>query len=312
MRVLSWPEQQGPAVGSSVVTLGVFDGVHRGHCRVLEKAVSEAKKRACTAVVVTFDRHPGAVLRGEAEPSITSLEHRIRLFESLGLELCVVIHFTEQVAGIDAVDFAERVFCSLLHAELLVLGFDCRFGRDGQGGIELCRRLGPALGFDVVSVPPVEVDGEPVSSTAIREAIRAGELARAEKLLGRPFALYGTVVGGQHRGAELGFRTANLDLHHEISPPDGVYATWFFHSGERMPSVTSIGRQPTFDGSASLVVEVHVIDRRVELYGEDVEVQFVLRLRDQQAFRDADELAEQIGRDTETAKAVLRSAEEAG
>jgi riboflavin kinase/FMN adenylyltransferase len=307
MRVARWPENEGPLCRRSVATLGVFDGVHRGHKAVLSRVMDEASRRGCPSCAITFDRHPSAVLTHERQPVITSLDHRLRLFEELGLDLCAVVEFSEEVAAIPAERFAREVFHDLVRAEALILGFDCRFGRNAEGDAELCRRLAPELGFEVETVGPVEVEGDVVSSTAIRRAIQRGDLERAERLLGRPFALYGTVVHGVGRGRRIGFPTANLDLHNETLPPDGVYATWLYADDEPRRSVTSIGRQPTFtDGRApEPVVEVHLLDRQEDLYGENVKVRFVERLREQRAFETAGALSRQIGRDIARAREVL-------
>jgi len=308
MRVLRWPGRA-PAepCRRSVVTLGVFDGVHRGHARVIGRVTSEARRRGCVAAVVTFDRHPDRVLHGRSQPAITSLEHRLRLFGRLGVGLCVVVGFSRGVAELSADDFARQVFCDLLHAELVVLGFDCRFGRGARGDVELCRGLGLRLGFDVQSVAPVEVDGRPISSTAIREAVLRGDLKLASELLGRPFSLYGTVVRGDGRGRGLGFPTANLDPGNEAIPPSGVYASRAFVDSAPLPAVTSIGRRQTFhrEAGAPLVVEVHLIDRSLELLGHLLEVQLIRYIRAQRAFATPDELRRQIARDIEDARAAL-------
>jgi len=307
MDVALWPDSDAPLCERSVATLGVFDGVHRGHAEVIGRVVAAARERSCKGVVVTFDRHPSALLEHRPAPAITSVDHRVRLFDSLGVDLCVVIAFTEAVARMPAEEFVRKVFHELLGAQRLVLGFDCRFGRDREGDVALCRRLGPQLGFQVESVPAVKMGGRPISSTAIREAIMRGDLHEAERLLGRPFSLYGTVVHGAGRGRGLGYPTANLDLHNETIPPEGIYATQLFINGRPLPSVTSVGRQPTFPEAVheEPVVEVYVIDRRLDLYGRDVEVRFVERLRDQQAFAGAAELKEQIACDVEAARAIL-------
>jgi len=307
MQLARWPHHDAPLCRRSVVTLGVFDGVHRGHAEVIGRVVASARERSCRAAVVTFDRHPTALFEHQPAPAITSPEHRTRLFGALGVDVCVVIEFTEAVGRMPAEEFARRVFHDLLGAKLLVLGFDCRFGRDRRGDVEMCRRLGPELGFQVESVPPVESGGRPISSTAIREAITRGRLEDAACLLGRPFSLYGTVVSGAGRGRRLGYPTANLDLHNATLPPDGIYATYLFADGSPLPSGTSVGRQPTFPeaGHEESVVEVYAIDRELDLYGRDVEVQFVRRLRDQSVFAGADELREQIGRDVAAARAIL-------
>lgn len=310
MRVAHWPDGAQARCDGSVATVGVFDGVHKGHKKVIGRALEEARGRAVDAAIVTFDRHPSAVVRRRAEPFITSLEHRLLLFEKLGADLCLVVDFTEEVAQIPAREFAGRVFDRLLSTELLVLGFDCRFGRGAEGDIDLLREMG----FEAVEVPPVEVGGEVVSSTAIRRAVTEGDFARAECLLGRPFSLYGTVVAGERRGRQIGIPTANLDLHNETVPPDGVYATWTHADGGPLRSVTSVGRQPTFpEGKLEEpVVEVHLIDRRMDLYGQHLEVKFVERLRGQQAFETPEELTRQIERDIEEARRLLRGRPNAG
>ena len=307
MRLIRWPGEELPLQEPSVVTLGVFDGVHRGHAALIRQVVEAAGRRDCRAALVTFDRHPGALLRARTEPAITSLEHRIRLFRGFGVDLCVVVRFTEDVASMTAAEFLRRVFHDLLSARLLILGDDCRFGRGREGDVALCRRLGPELGFEVRTVASVEVDGRRVSSTAIREAILAGESERAESLLGRPFSLYGTVVRGEGRGHRLGYPTANLDLHNETIPPDGVYAGWVFTDGEPLAGVVSVGRRATFhcESDAERVVEVHLLDRGEDLYGRDIEVQFVERLRGQQTFESAEALKAQIARDVATAREML-------
>ncbi len=308
MRRIVWPSDNPPDWGRSVVTLGVFDGVHRGHGEVIARTVEAARQRSCPSVVVTFDRHPAAVVHGRPEPAITSLEHRLRLFESMGAKACVVVRFDRTVARMPAGDFVREVLQEFLAAELVVLGFNCRFGRDGQGDAAVCRRLGARMGFEVEEIPPVELDGQPVSSTAIRRAIQEGRLRDASRLLARPFALYGTVVRGEGRGRGLGYPTANLDLHNEITPPEGVYAALVQMDGETMSAVASVGRRETFhpERTAAAVVEVHVIDYAGSLYGREMEVQFVSRLREQRAYATARELAAQIGMDIAETRRVLQ------
>ena len=310
MRLVRWPGQEPPPGGRSVATLGVFDGVHVGHAEVIRQVVTAARERGCRAVIVTFDRHPAVVLSGPgpgALPALTSLEHRIRLFAGLGVGLCVVVRFSRDVARIEPQDFARRVFRDLLSAELVILGYDCRFGRDGRGDVALCAKLGPELGFEVRVVPAVEVDGLPVSSTAIRKAVLNGDLQGAARLLGRPFSLYGTVVRGDGRGRALGCPTANLDLHNEAVPPDGVYAGRASADGGPVPAVVSIGTRSTFhrEPTSARVVEVHLIGRSEGLYGKDLEIQFVQRLREQRTFTSAEGLKKQIERDVEAARRLL-------
>jgi len=307
MQTCHWPGREQPALETSVTTLGVFDGVHVGHQRILRQVVEGARRAGGAAVVVTFDRHPRRVLGGSPEPCITSLGHRLRLFESFGVDVCVVIRFTRAVAAMPAAEFARKVLRDLLKTRLLIVGPDCRFGRDGQGDIEMCRRMSAELGLVARQVEAVRVGGEVVSSTAIRRAIEGAELERAARLLGRPFSLFGTVVGGAGLGRRLGYPTANLDVHNELMPRDGVYAgrAWV-ESGWRA-CVTSVGPQPSFPGRAAgrPIVEVHILDAALELYGKDLEVQFLQLLREQKRFATPEALAEQIGRDVAMARQAL-------
>jgi riboflavin kinase/FMN adenylyltransferase len=291
-----------------VATLGVFDGVHLGHAEVIGRVVSAGAEKSLAAVVVTFDRHPASVTSEEKLPAITSLEHRLRIFAGMGVDSCVVLRFAAETSQMTAAEFVRRVFHELLGARLLVLGFDCRFGRDREGDVDLCRAMGEELGFDVETVPPVSVDGSVVSSTAIRGMIEGGQLAEAERLLGRRVSLYGTVVHSYGLGVVLGYPTANIDPHNEAIPPDGVYATWCSIEGRALPGVTSIGRRETLhpDG-ADRAVETHIIGESADLYGRDIEVEFVRYLRNQRRFPSRAELKQQIARDVAEAAAALKS-----
>jgi len=315
MQVVRWPGEQAPSVDGAVVTLGVFDGVHRGHREVIMRVLRMARLRSASSAIVTFDRHPALILSTEQVPAITSLEHRLCLFEGLGLDVCVVLSFTPDLAALSAFDFARTVFRDLLHAEAVVLGFNSRFGHGGKGDASTCREAGRDLGFQVFTAPPVEVAGTPISSTGIRQAILAGQFDRAAALLGRPFSLYGTVVHGDGRGRELGFPTANLDLHNETVPPYGVYACRVLMSGRCMPAVTSIGTRATFhsETGAERVVEVHVIGWRGPLlYGQDIEVQFATALRGQRVFGSAADLKRQMAHDVDDALRMLADEDPTG
>jgi riboflavin kinase/FMN adenylyltransferase len=307
MRVIYWPRESVTVEGGAVATLGVFDGVHKGHVTVINRVVRAAARMGCSSAAVTFDRHPASVLSGAECPSITSLEHRLRLLESHGLEVCVLVEFSAEVARMCASTFVRRVLCDVLRVRLLVVGFNCRFGRGRKGDPDLCERMGRALGFGVSVVPPVKVAGAEVSSTAIRQAITTGDLRLAQALLGRPLSLYGTVVRGEGRGRDLGFPTANLELHKEVVPPDGVYACWVRTDARVLPAVASVGRRSTFgvDTGGPAVVEVHVPGLGEDLYGQHLEVQFVELLRPQRRFPTARDLAGQIERDVRQAQEVL-------
>jgi len=215
-----------PELRTPVVTLGAFDGVHRGHQRILAETTAWARELGGHSAVVTFDPLPKAVVGGAGALCITSLPHRLALMGELGLDLAVVIPFDAAVAGMPAEQFVRRVLLGWLGARHVVFGHDSTFGRGGEGNLALLRRMEAEGALGVRSPAPVRYRGKVISSTAIRQAIRAGELRAAAAMLGRPFSLLGTVVRGEGRGRTLGFPTANLDLHHEAIPPEGVYATF--------------------------------------------------------------------------------------
>jgi len=313
MEVFQWSCQSPPSpalaarrrLSNTVATLGIFDGLHVGHRKVIGLVVDAAERAHGTSVAVTFDRHPGSVIGNRPEPMITSLRHRLKLLEGLGLDFCLVIEFTDEIAGMEASDFVRTVLCDLLGVRLLIVGFDCRFGKDRRGNTELCTALGRELGFEATIVPPVLIGGQVVSSTVIRHAIARGELRRVERLLGRPYSLLGTVVHGDGRG--IGYPTANLDLNYELLPPCGVYAARALLNDRPLAAVASVGTRSTFhhEPDAPIVVEVHVLDRHPDLYGTELEVQLLERIRDQQAFGSARELQEHIRGDIATARHML-------
>ncbi|HJO27674.1 MAG: riboflavin biosynthesis protein RibF [Planctomycetes bacterium] len=301
----------------AVVSVGVFDGVHLGHQAILAANVARATTESAQSTVVTFGGHPKRLLLGHAPRTLTTLEHRLELFQRAGIAHTVVLPFDEALRSLRAEDFARTFLADGLAARSLVLGFDSKFGHDREGTPEA---LG-ALGYAVQVVPEVLVDGRAVSSTAIREAVSLGDLAGAARMLGRPPAVFGEVVEGRHLGRELGFPTANLDLHHELHPPAGVYATLVRcpqAPGEQarlLPSVTNIGHRPTVEeGPAAgspggtrprLTIETHILDFSGELYGKHLEVLFVDSIRREQRFPSLDALAEQIGRDVDAARKLL-------
>ena len=307
MEVFHWPGGPPPAFPESVATLGVFDGVHIGHQAILRLVLAEARARGVPSVVITFDRHPHDVLGQPPQPSLTSLAHRLRLFEGLGVGACLVLGFSSEVAGMEAEEFARTVLRDMLGVRVLFGGPDCRFGAGARGDLAMLRGMEGELGLEARALGPVEVDGEVVSSTAVRQAIRRADLERAEKLLGRAFSLLGTVVRGAGRGRAMGFPTANLDVHNELIPREGVYATVLLTSEGESPSVTSVGVQETFEGEAgkAALVEVHALDLELDLYDRVVEVRFVAWLREQRRFGSAEALARQIALDVVAAREAL-------
>lgn len=290
---LAWP----------AVTIGGFDGVHRGHQAVINETVNWAKEKQGESIVLTFATHPRSILSGMAPSFVTSLEHRLLLFQRLGVDLAIVFEFGE-VSGMSAEEFVKNVISDSLGTKGWVMGFDFAFGKDRRGDFAMASSLSKKYGFEVRSCPAVKYDGEIISSTRIKETILQGDLKKAEGMLGRPVTLMGTVVEGSGRGVELGFPTANLDLHHEIKPPSGVYASIANLKGRDFLSLTSIGTRPTFEVTeGEEVVEVYIIDFNQSLYGKDLEVKFLFKLRDEIKFESAEALRVQMENDK---KEVLR------
>ena len=288
-----------------VLTLGNFDGVHRGHQAILGRVAEIARVRGGEAVALTFNPHPVAVLRPERAPAlITSLRDKIRLMAAVGVDVLVVQHFTPAFAQLSAEAFIERFVVQRLRATRLVVGHSVSFGHERRGDSALLAELGKRLGFEVEVVGPIGVDGHEVSSSAVRRAIAAGDVALATKLLGRPHRLGGRVVPGRRRGATIGFPTANVRVRVGMSPPDGVYAVRVQYREAWLDGVANIGTNPTF-GDVPRALEAHLFDFDADLYGERVSVAFIERLRSEIAFSSVEALVAQIGRDAERARAIL-------
>ena len=304
----------------SAVTIGAYDGVHRGHAAVIAQVRDLAAPRGLATAVVTFDRHPASVVRPESAPLLlTDLDQRLELLEATGVDLTVVIHFDEARAKEPADDFVADVLVGCLGARVVVVGEDFHFGHRRSGNVELLRALGPLHGFDVAPLHLVGLDGDraadgraKVSSTAIRAALRAGDLDGANAMLGRPHEVRGVVGHGDRRARELGFPTANVEVPDDIClPADGIYAaTYLRPDGVVHPAAVSLGRRPTFyDDQPYSLLEAHLLDvddpSGLDLYGEPARVRFVRRLRDELRFDSVEALVEQMGRDCDQARAVL-------
>jgi riboflavin kinase/FMN adenylyltransferase len=295
-----------------VVTIGVFDGVHRGHRRVIARAREIAAPIGGEVVVITFHVHPRSVTVGVAPPLVTSLPHRLLLLEREGVDATIVLHFDEALRDMSAERFVDEVLVARIGARALVLGHDSHFGKDRRGDFDLARKLLAPRGVPVERIEPVRLaDGRIVSSTSIRASVAANEVAESEELMGRPPALYGTVVRGDGRGRSLGFPTANLDLGGELRPPRGVYGASVAIDGRTWPAVVNIGGRPTFhpEGDAADTVEVHVIGFAGDLYGRALEVRVFGRIRDERRFAGAAELKAQIAADVEEMRARVRRGE---
>lgn len=308
------PAQTPDELTPCVVTLGNFDGVHRGHKAVLSRLVEIGRERGLPTVAVTFDPHPLAVLHPDRAPElITPGSIRDDLLAAAGLDGLLVLEFTTEFAQQSPQEFVESTFVDGLRAKVVVVGVDTRFGYKNSGDVDTLRELGATHGFEVVALEDVG-DGERWSSTSVRQALSEGDVAAAARVLGRPHRVVGTVVHGHHRGRELGFPTANLSPDSDgLVPAEGVYAGWLTRldraAGEpdrTMPAAISIGTNPTFDTKDRRTVEAYVLDRDdLDLYDERVVVEFVEHIRPTLRFESIDELLVAMAKDVEQCRAVL-------
>jgi riboflavin kinase/FMN adenylyltransferase len=301
-------------VGGSAVTIGAYDGVHLGHRALLAELKNRAEADGLATVVVTFDRHPAAVVRPDSAPRLLcDLDQKLELLASAGVDRTVVVRFDAERANETAEDFVRHELVDGLDARLVVVGEDFHFGHGRKGNVALLTEMGGVSGFVVDGVALSSEGGAdgspPVSSTRIRNLVAEGDVGAAAVLLGRPHQVRGPVVTGDRRGgAELGFPTANLDIPADIClPAPGIYAGWYERpDGSRHRTAISIGRRPTFYGAdGELLVEAYLLDFSGDLYGEPARLSFVERLRDELAFDSVDDLVTQMGRDVERTRAVL-------
>lgn len=300
----------------AALSIGIFDGVHIGHRKILGRAVEAARQAAAPAVVFTFEPHPDATLHPDRAPDrILEFRRKIDLLAALGVDAVVCPDGPLPVLAMEAEEFVDRVIVGGIGASLVIEGQDFRFGRRQAGDVALLARLGAAKGFRVETVQPVFLDGQVVSSTRIRHAVRKGRMAEARAMLGRPFEFLGCIVHGRQKGRELGFPTINLSGGDFLIPGDGVYAGWATLSasgespdaGPRLMAAISVGREPTFGELAQPVVEAHLLDFQGEVYGRTARLEFVDRVRDQVAFPDLDSLVAQIDRDCRAIRDLLKT-----
>lgn len=294
--------------GPSAVTIGKFDGVHRGHRAVIDRIRTIAAEGDLRAVVVTFDRNPLALLAPDKCPdSLVSVRQKLELLATTGVDATVLLPFDRALASVPATEFVERVLVDTLQAKAVLVGSDFRYGARGAGDVALLQDLGAKFGFTVEVVDDVRPEGERrVSSTWIRELLAEGDVRHATRLLGHTPAVSGIVVHGAKRGRELGYPTANLSPESEgLIPADGVYAGWLTDAGTRYPAAISVGDNPTFEGVAKKQVEAYVLDRELDLYDHVVDVEFVERLRGMVAFTNIPDLIETMRGDVDLARDLL-------
>jgi riboflavin kinase/FMN adenylyltransferase len=282
----------------TVLTLGVFDGLHLGHQLIMKTVVERARATDAVPTVITFAPHPRALLHPEsAPPLLQTFDQKIEALGVLGIEQTIVIHFDKAFAQIRAEDFLREVIADRLHAKEVYLGCGFAFGHGREGNIDLLRTVSQSLGFFADEVPELRLRGRRVSSSRIRELLQQGKVNFARRMLGRPYGVEGRVVRGAERGAQLGFPTANLHPHNRVIPRNGVYVTATLIDGQWRRSVTNVGTRPTFGSDNESSVETFVMDWSGDLYGDVVRVRFLHRLRDEKKFGSIDELKSHIERD---------------
>jgi len=283
---------------SSALALGVFDGVHLGHEKVIINAVKKAQELGTTSAVVTFSKHPRCIISKATPSIISSLEERLELFENLGVQAAVVLDFDEKLAKMTAKEYLENVLIGCLNAKSITIGYNHKFGSDKSGGGKFLEEYSKKYGYKVNVISPVKIDNHVISSSVIRKFILNGDIETAAKFLGRPFKVKGTIIHGQHLGRTLGFPTANLSLPEElIIPLNGVYSGLVKIDSKVYHAVINVGKRPTIGDLKKDLVEAHILDFDQDIYGKTLEVSFLKRIRDEIKFNSLEELKVQIKKD---------------
>jgi riboflavin kinase/FMN adenylyltransferase len=307
MDVIHFPDDARPARWNQpVLALGNFDGVHRGHRKILDRVRRVAGERGATPVVMTFDPHPPRVVRPDkAPPLLMTTAQRLEAIAAAGVHGAAIVRFTPDMSRWDPETFVRTVLADWLRVAEVWVGANFLFGHDRSGNFSLLRVLGMRYGFKAEKIDPVRYKDFVVSSTRIRRLVGEARVDEAGALLGHQYFIDGTVVQGDSRGRAIGFPTANLRTENELLPPNGVYATTATVAGAVLPSVTNIGVRPTVDASGRLTIETHIFDFDQELYGSSIRVAFVQRLRDERSFESLDALRAQIAADCERARILF-------
>jgi len=286
-----------------VVAVGVFDGMHRGHAAILRQAVRQARSSRGTSVAVTFYPHP------QKKKSLYSLEHRLRLMSEIGMDACVVISFDKRFSRMSAEEFVRDILIKRLGCTYVFVGKNFRLGRGARADASDLKILSKRYGFKLRALNVERINGRAISSTYIRSLISSGELSLARRLLERPVAVLGTVIRGSSLATKIGFPTANIDPHHEVLPPDGIYAVRIIYRGRNKKGICYIGTRPTLkkrkEDKGKRHIEVHIFDFNKKIYGEYLEIQFIRKIRKDNKFRNIRELALQIRKDVSKVKHLL-------
>jgi len=293
----------------SIVTIGTFDGVHLGHQAILRYAVKQAKAISGISRMITFHPHPRDVVGKGPVEHLCTIEERLHLFESQGIDETLVVNFTHAFSQITARSFYEQYIVRRIGVYEVVIGHDHQFGRNREGSIETLQKLGAELNFSVVVIPGVSVDGQVVSSSLIRRCLLAGEIEDATKYLGKPYSITAKVVEGDKRGRSIGFPTANLyyDSTLKLTPASGVYVASVVVDGKQYYGMVNIGVRPTFTTNGHRLVEVHILDFEGDLYGKTITVAFIKRLRREQKFNSVDDLVAQLQHDRLDSRKIVSS-----
>jgi len=285
---------------NTVITLGSFDGVHLGHKSIFKTLLAKAKDLDARSLLVTFSPHPRTVVMQNTTVNLlTTIREKKELFEKAGIENLLVINFTKEFSQLDYEDFVKNYFVKSCGVEHFVIGYDHKFGKDRGGNETVLKQLGEKYGFGVSVVPPLSIGGETISSSKIRRALLKGDLEKANKYLGRNFCFYGKVVEGARRGRLIGFPTANLEINdpHKLVPKSGVYLVNCSLNFEKYYGLMNIGYRPTFGDVKESIIEVYIIDFDKDIYGENIRIDFIKRIRDEKKFDSKEELIEQINKD---------------
>ena len=307
MDVIHYPDDQRPQRWHQpVLALGNFDGVHRGHRKVLDRLIRVSSEHGCTSVVMTFDPHPPRIVRPDRAPALLMTKtQKLEALDAAGVQGAAIVRFTQELSHWDPETFVQNVLVDWLHVSEVWVGANFLFGHDRGGNYTLLRALGARYGFKTEKIDPVRYKDFVVSSTRIRRLVSEGRVDEAGALLGHQYFVDGTVIRGDARGRSIGFPTANMCTDNELLPPFGVYATTVTLDGVVRPSVTNIGVRPTVDASGRATVETHIFNFARDVYGASLRIGFVQRLRDERAFETIDALRTQIGADCARARVLF-------
>ena len=297
-----------PFQKNTLITLGTFDGIHRGHRAIIHQLTEEARDEKARSVLITYYPHPQSIVKSRRSflGLMTPVEEKVEILGNMGLDIVLIFPFTANLAQTEPEDFIREILVEKIGVQRFVIGYNHAFGKGRRGGGELFRQMGSRYGFSVDIVPPVEVDGKTVSSTRIRKLLKAGQVHQANRLLGWHYSVRGLVKKGENVGKKLGFPTANIDVlgDKKLIPGDGVYAVFVQVEGNRLAGMANLGCRPTISGTHR-AVEVHIHDFAGDLYGKQIRIEFIERLRDEKQFDSTDALVSQIAMDQKKSMELL-------